>query len=107
MYILDNTEGLLGRPEEILPKPKAGFSEAPAQYTSYWTVAKVFIIILVLHVSNFTYENHGTIQQKAHYLHDVFAFVKHPHLLLLLNGPRLNGPLYINGVHWFPTQWCW
>lgn len=46
----------------------------------------MFIIILVLHVSNFTYENHGIIQQKAHYLHDVFAFVKHPHLLLLLNG---------------------
>lgn len=57
----------------------------------------MFIIILVLHVSNFTYENRGTIQQKVHYLHDVFAFVKHPHLLLLLNGPHLNGPLYING----------
>lgn len=38
-------------------------------------------------VSNFTYENQGIIQHKVHYLHDIFAFVKHPHLLLLLNGP--------------------
>lgn len=86
MYIFDNMECMFGCAGKILPEASAAILDASSSLHLKNRCKGVYHYLCAT-VSNFTYENQGIIQHKVHYLHDIFAFVKHPHLLFLPNGP--------------------